>query len=76
MEPRRRFHPRLFLAALVAVAAVAMAAVAPGVMSKHSTPVGTGVVIIETNLAYQGQQAAVAGVGLLSWPWRQSAAGP
>jgi len=63
---RRRLHPRLFLAALVAVAAVAVAAVVPGLVRSHSKPIGTGVVLIETNLAYQGAQAAGTGMVLTS----------
>jgi S1-C subfamily serine protease len=65
-EPRRRLRPRVILAALVAVAAVAAAAVVPGHMHAHSRPVGTGVVLIDTNLAYQGAQAAGTGMVLTS----------
>src|SRR5262245_52878442 len=65
--PRRRFHPRLFLSALVAVAAVAAAVVVvPGLSRTHAKPIGTGVVLIDTNLAYQGAQAAGTGMVLTS----------
>jgi S1-C subfamily serine protease len=52
----------------VLVVIVVVAALAAGFTRAraHSTPVGTGVVIIETNLGYQGGQAAGTGMVLTS----------
>jgi S1-C subfamily serine protease len=66
MEPGRSFHTRIVLAALVAIAVAAVAAVGLASTRKASTPIGTGVVIIETNLGYQGAQAAGTGMVLTS----------
>jgi S1-C subfamily serine protease len=60
-------NPRTRVALLVAVAAVVAAIVAAAALAKtRSTPVGTGVVVIETNLAYQGGEAAGTGMVLKS----------
>ena len=61
----RPLHARLVL---VVVAAVAGAAAATGVAlaQTRSTPLGTGVVVIETTLAYQGGHAAGTGMVLKS----------
>jgi S1-C subfamily serine protease len=65
ISPPRRFHTRF---ALVAVTAALGAAVAAGLAFAHtgSNPVGSGIVIIDTNLAYQGGQAAGTGMVLSS----------
>jgi S1-C subfamily serine protease len=70
-EPRRgatartRLHARL---AVLVVAAMLGAATAAGVAlaQTRATPIGTGVVVIETNLAYQGGRAAGTGMVLTS----------
>jgi hypothetical protein len=64
--PLRRFHARTVLAALIAVVVVATAAAGLARTRTRSAPVGSGVVIIETNLGYQGGQAAGTGVVLTS----------
>jgi S1-C subfamily serine protease len=66
MEPVRRFRARTVLAVLIAV--VVVAAVVAGLTRARtrSTAVGTGVVVIETNLGYQGGQAAGTGMVLTS----------
>jgi S1-C subfamily serine protease len=67
LEPPRRFHARIVLAALIAVVTAAAVAVAGLALARtQSTPVGTGVVVIETNLGYQGGQAAGTGMVLTS----------
>ena len=67
VSPLRRFHTRI---ALVALIVVALATVAAGLAlaRPHSTAngTGTGVVVIETNLGYQGEQAAGTGIVLTS----------
>jgi S1-C subfamily serine protease len=65
-EPVRRFRARTVLAVLIAV--VVVAAIVAGLTRArtHSTAVGSGVVVIETNLAYQGGQAAGTGMVLTS----------
>ena len=65
-EPVRRFRARTVLAVLIAV--VVVAAVAAGLTRARtqSTAVGSGVVVIETNLGYQGGQAAGTGMVLTS----------
>ena len=65
-QPPRRTHTRIILAALVAVAVAAVVAAGLALTKSHRTPVGTGVVVIETNLAYQGAQAAGTGMVLTS----------
>jgi S1-C subfamily serine protease len=66
MEPARRFRARTVLAALIAILVAATAAAGLALTRTQSTPIGTGVVIIETNLAYQGGQAAGTGMVLTS----------
>ena len=66
MEPARRFRARTVLAVLIAVVVVAALVAGFTRASTHSTPVGTGVVVIETNLGYQGGQAAGTGMVLTS----------
>ena len=65
-EPVRRFRARTVLAVLIAV--VVVAAVVAGLTRARtqSTAVGSGVVVIETNLGYQGGQAAGTGMVLTS----------
>jgi S1-C subfamily serine protease len=65
-EPVRRIRARTVLAVLIA--AVVVSAIVAGFTRArtHSTPVGTGVVVIETNLGYQGGQAAGTGMVLTS----------
>ena len=60
-----RFSRRLRVFAVAAVASLALAAVTAGYAfaQSRSKPIGTGVVVIETNLAYQG--AAAAGTGMV-----------
>ena len=64
-HPLRRLPTRIVLAGLVAVA---VAAVAGGMAlaSTRPAPIGTGVVVIDTNLAYQGGRAAGTGMVLTS----------
>jgi S1-C subfamily serine protease len=66
MKPVRRFRARTVLAVLIAV--VVVSAVGAGLTRARtqSTAVGTGVVVIETNLGYQGGQAAGTGMVLTS----------
>jgi len=60
-----RFRTRLAaVAALAVVAATVMARVA--LAQDRSAPIGTGVVVIETNLGYQGGRAAGTGLVLTS----------
>jgi len=65
-EPVRRFRARTVLAVLIAL--VAVSAIVAGLTRARtqSTAVGTGVVVVETNLAYQGGQAAGTGMVLTS----------
>ena len=65
-DPSRRFNPRIVLAVLVAVLAAAVAAAGLAFANNRSATVGSGVVVIETNLAYQGEQAAGTGMVLTS----------
>ncbi len=65
-EPVRRFHARTVLAALIVIVVAAAAVAGLALTRTQSTPVGTGVVIIETNLAFQGGQAAGTGMVLTS----------
>jgi S1-C subfamily serine protease len=64
-HPRRRFRARMVLAALVALVA---AVVAGGLALATTRPasIGTGVVVIDTSLAYQDAQAAGTGMVLTS----------
>jgi S1-C subfamily serine protease len=66
LEPRRRFPTRIILAALIAIVAATLAAAGLALTKNGATPIGTGVVVIETNLAYQGGQAAGTGMVLTS----------
>jgi S1-C subfamily serine protease len=65
-EPVRRFRARTVLAVLIAV--VVVAAVVAGLTRARtqSTAVGSGVVVIETNLGFQGGQTAGTGMVLTS----------
>ena len=65
MHPLRRLHARIVLVALVAIV---IAAIAAGIAlaSTRPAPIGTGVVVIDTNLAYQGGRAAGTGMVLTS----------
>jgi S1-C subfamily serine protease len=58
-----RFHARVVLLALAGSAALAVAA---GFASARPAPIGTGVVVIDTTLAYQGGEAAGTGMVLTS----------
>jgi S1-C subfamily serine protease len=58
-------HLRIFLAALVVVAAGAIA-VGPALTTTRSAGVGSGVVVIETSLGYQDAHAAGTGMVLTS----------
>ncbi len=66
-RPSRPSHFRTRFALLAAVC-VAVAAVAAGYAygSSRGTPLGTGVVVIETNLGFQGSAAAGTGMVLTS----------
>ena len=67
VRPGRRGRARLVVGAVVAVVAAAIAGGAALALSAtHSSGVGTGVVVIDTNLAYQGEQAAGTGMVLTS----------
>ncbi len=65
-HPVRRRHTRIVLAVLVAAVAAAVAGLALALGKSHAATVGTGVVVINTNLAYQGEQAAGTGMVLTS----------
>ena len=60
-----RIHVRTALAALIAIAAIG-SGTAFAATRTTSHPVGTGVVVIETNLAYQNAAAAGTGIVLTS----------
>jgi S1-C subfamily serine protease len=64
-NPLRRLHTRFILLALVAVLAVGVGA-GFGYAKSRETPIGTGVVVIQTNLAYSNGQAAGTGMVLTS----------
>jgi len=66
IEPRPRFPARIVLAALIVAVAAAVAVVGLALANTRSTRIGTGVVVIETNLGYQGGQAAGTGMVLTS----------
>jgi S1-C subfamily serine protease len=61
----RRLQTRFVMLALIAVV---LAAVTAGLAfgKTRSAPIGTGVVVIDTNLAYQGGRAAGTGMVLTS----------
>ncbi|HKV67445.1 MAG TPA: trypsin-like peptidase domain-containing protein [Gaiellales bacterium] len=63
-RPRRRLRARVILAAVIA--AVAAIAVGLALTSGGPARVGSGVVVIETNLGYQDAQAAGTGMVLTS----------
>ena len=65
-EPVRRFRARTVLAVLIAVVVVAAVVAGFTRARTQSTAVGSGVVVIETNLGYQGGQAAGTGMVLTS----------
>jgi S1-C subfamily serine protease len=62
---RRHSSSRIALAALVVFAAAAIAA-GLAFARTHATTIGTGFVVIDTNLAYQGEQAAGTGMVMTS----------
>ncbi len=62
--PPRRGHSRAIVAVLIAVAVAAVVAAGLTLTKSHPHRVGAGTVIIETNLAYQGAQAAGTGMVL------------
>ena len=61
----RRFRTRIVLAALVAVVAAAIAA-GLALATTRPAPIGSGVVVIDTDLGYQNGQAAGTGMVLTS----------
>ena len=61
----RRIHVRAALAALVALVAIG-SGTAYAATRTTSPPIGTGVVVIDTNLAYQNASAAGTGIVLTS----------
>ena len=63
MERLHRLHIRLVLLAVMGVLAVGAAA-GLAFARTGSAPIGTGAVVIDTNLAYQGGQAAGTGMVL------------
>jgi S1-C subfamily serine protease len=62
--PPRRRSSRAIVAALIAVAVAAVVIAGLTLTKSHAHRVGAGTVIIETNLAYQGAQAAGTGMVL------------
>jgi S1-C subfamily serine protease len=64
-HPLRRFRARIVLAALVAVVAAAIAA-GLALATTRPAPIGSGVVVIDTDLGYQNGQAAGTGMVLTS----------
>jgi S1-C subfamily serine protease len=65
-EPARRTHSRRRLAAAIGLIAAAVAAAGIALGRTQPDPTGSGVVLIETNLGYQGAQAAGTGMVLSS----------
>src|ERR1051325_11682764 len=61
-----RLHIRIALLALVGVLAVGGGAAYAALNTTAAKPIGTGVVVINTNLAYQGSAAAGTGMVLTS----------
>ena len=59
IRPLSRFHARI---AVLSVAIFAAAGLTAGLASAQSIPLGTGVVVINTNLAYQRGRAAGTGM--------------
>ena len=66
VELPRRSPTRTVVAALAGFVVAVAAVVGFAHMRTHSTAIGTGVVVIETNLGYQGGQAAGTGMVLTS----------
>src|SRR6476659_8412708 len=67
VELPRRSPTRTVLAVLAGfIVAVAAVAIGFAHLRSHSTAIGTGVVVIETNLGFQGGQAAGTGMVLTS----------
>jgi len=66
MEPRRRFTARIVLAGLTFAVAAAVAVAGLARVNTRPAGVGTGVVVIETNLGLEGGQAAGTGMVLTS----------
>jgi len=66
VQPARRSHFRAKLAAAIAVLAAAVAAAGIALQRTQPHAIGGGVVLIETNLGYQGGQAAGTGMVLTS----------
>jgi S1-C subfamily serine protease len=65
MNPHRyRFRRALVVLTAVVVAAAVAAGLDLALTRSHAVAAGTGVVVIETNLAYQGSQAAGTGMVL------------
>ncbi len=64
-HPASRSRARVVVAALAACVAAAIAA-GLALASTRPAPIGTGVVVIDTNLAYQGARAAGTGMVLTS----------
>jgi S1-C subfamily serine protease len=64
-HPLRRLPTRIVVAALVAVVAAAIAA-GIALATTRPAPIGSGVVVIDTNLAYQDGRAAGTGMVLTS----------
>jgi S1-C subfamily serine protease len=60
-----RFHARLILATLVALAAIGVGA-GLALARSNPAPIGTGVVVVNTKLGYQGGAAAGTGLVLTS----------
>jgi S1-C subfamily serine protease len=65
-KPPRRFNSRIIVALLFAVIAAGVTAAGLAFANQHSASIGNGVVVIETNLAYQGERAAGTGMVLTS----------
>ena len=65
-EPVRRYRARTVLAVLIAVVVVAAVVAGFTRARTQAATVGSGVVVIETNLGYQGGQAAGTGMVLTS----------
>src|SRR5664279_6504266 len=68
MNAFRRIHSKIVLLVLLVLAGLAALAAGAGVAraGRTAVPIGQGVVVIETNLAYQ--DAAAAGTGIVLTP--------
>src|ERR1700759_1642632 len=62
----RKLHMRLALVALVVSIALGTGAAYAATHAARTTSIGTGVVVVDTNLAYQNGQAAGTGMVLTS----------